>query len=93
MCDEFIQLPEMLRMTQCYEAAGLPSACGLMDVVHVKWSCCPAGDSNHAKGKEGYPTLAFQCITDYNWHILGVYGPQFGTKNDKDIEKTDQNVK
>jgi hypothetical protein len=64
-----------------------------MDVVHVKWSNCPAGDFNRAKGKEGYPTLAFQCITDFNRRILGVYGPQFGTKNDKDIVKTDPNVK
>ncbi len=97
MRDEYINLPqnipEMLRVTRCYDSVGLPGACGSMDVVHVKWSSCPAGDANRAKGKEGYPTLAFQCITDFNRRILAVYGPQFGTKNDKDIVKTDPNVR
>ena len=64
-----------------------------MDVIHVKWSNCPAGDQNHAKAKEGYPTLGFQCITDFNRRILAVYGPQFGAVNDKQIVKTDCNVK
>ncbi len=48
-----------------YEEVGLPGAVGSMDVVHVKWSNCLAGDFNRAKGKESYPSLAFQCISDY----------------------------
>jgi hypothetical protein len=64
-----------------------------MDVVHIKWSNCPAGNYNRAKGKEGYPTMAFQCINDYNCRILAVYGPQFGTPNDKEVVKLDPNVK
>ena len=51
------------------------------------------GDHNRAKGKEGYPTLAYQCITDFNRCILSVYGPQFGTCNDKVIVKHDTHVK
>jgi hypothetical protein len=78
---------------KCDESVGLPGACGLMDVVHVKWSKCPAGDYNRAKGKEGYPTMAFQCISDYNSRFLAVYGPQFGTQNDKEIVKLDPNVR
>jgi hypothetical protein len=46
-----------------------------------------------AKGKEGYTTLGFQCITDYNRRILAIYGPQFGAVNDKQIVKTDMNVR
>ncbi len=64
-----------------------------MDVVHVKWSNCPAGDHNRAKGKEGYPTLGFQCISGYNRRIFAVYGPQIGSTNDKQIVKTDSNVR
>ena len=45
------------------------------------------------KGKEGYPTIGFQCITDYNRQIPAIYGPQFGTRNDKEIVKIDTNVK
>jgi hypothetical protein len=71
----------------------LPGACGSVDVVHIKWGCCPTGDINRAKGKEGYPTFAYQCITNFNQRIIGIYGPAFGSRNDKDIVKTDPNVK
>ena len=74
------------------DQSGLPGCCGSMDVVHVKWSSCPTGNHNRAKGKGGYPSLAFQCITDFNRRILAVYGPQFGTRNDKEIVKEDPNV-
>jgi hypothetical protein len=37
--------------------------------------------------------MAFQCITDYNCRILANYGPQFGTRNEKEMVKLDPNVK
>jgi hypothetical protein len=96
MKDEYICLPwnitELQHVNRDYNAAGLPDCVGSMDVVHVKWSNCPTGDHNHAKGKEGYPTLGFQCITDFNRRIMAIYGPQFGSQNDKDIVKHDDNV-
>jgi hypothetical protein len=79
--------------TKFYEAVYLPGCCGLMDVVHVMWLACPIGEYNCAKGREGYPTLAFQCITDYNCRIIAIYGPHFGTRNDKDIIGTNPNDK
>jgi hypothetical protein len=75
-----------------YEEAGLPGVAGSVDVVHVKWANCPAGDYNRSKGKESYPSLAFECITDYDRRILGVCGPQFGSNNDKHIVKIDKNI-
>jgi hypothetical protein len=97
MCEEYIKLPgnvvELNHMTVLYASVGLPGACGLMDVVHIKWLSCPAGDYNQAKGKEGYLTLGFQVITDFNRCILGVNGPQFRTANNKHIMKMDSNVK
>ena len=74
------------------EEVGLPGAVGSMDVVHVKWSNCPTGDFNRVKGKESYPSLAFQCILDYNRRICHVFGPQFGSRNDKHIVKMDDGV-
>jgi hypothetical protein len=85
-------ITQLRRITKYYKEAGLPGCCGSMDVVHVKWSACPAGDHNHAKGKGGYPSLAFQCVTDFNRRILAVYGTQFGIRNDKEIVKDDPNV-
>ena len=52
----------------------MPGCCGSMNVVHVKWSSCPTGDHNQAKGKAGHPTLAFECITDYNCRVIGIFG-------------------
>ena len=90
-CDEYIYLPcdkdKLEEVMQNYPAVGLPGAMGLVDGVHCKWSKCPAGDFNRAKGKDGYPTLAFQCISDYNRCITAVFVPQWGTRNDKHIVK------
>jgi hypothetical protein len=58
----------------------------------VKCSNCPTGYHNRVKGKEGYPTLGFQCITDFNRRVMAIYGTHFGSRNDKDIVKHDDNV-
>ncbi len=70
-----------------YEEEGLPGVAGSVDVVNVKRANCPAGDYNRSKGKDSYPSLAFECITDYDHCILGVFGPQFGSNNKKHIVK------
>ena len=96
MRDEQIYMPRSLTelngVSCFYEHDGLPGCFGSVDVVHVKWSNCPSGDFNRAKGKESYPSLGFQCITDYNRRIMAIYGPHFGTRNDMDIVKTDPYV-
>ena len=93
---EYIYLPrnrgELKEVMSSYEEMGLPGAMGSVDVVHVKWSNCPAGDYNRAKGKQSYPSLAFECISDFNRRICHVHGPQFGTRNDKHIVKMDVGV-
>ena len=97
MKDEFIYLPhnvgEMNQLERDNREVGLPGACGSVDVVHIKWGCCPTGDINRAKGKEGYPTFAYQCITDFNRQFIGIYGPTFGSPNNNDIVKTDPNIR
>ena len=50
MREEYIYMPrnmrELNKTSNWYSAVGLPGACGSIDVVHVKWSNCPAGDFN-----------------------------------------------
>jgi hypothetical protein len=74
MKDDYVYMPknitELNRVSSCYGVAGLPDCCGSIDVVHVKWSNCPAGDFNRAKGKETFPSLGFECITDFNRRVL-----------------------
>jgi hypothetical protein len=53
----------------------------------------PTSDHNRAKRKEGCPTLASQCLTDFNRRVMAIYGPQFRSCNDKDIVKHDNNVR
>jgi hypothetical protein len=93
---EFIHLPrdagELRTVMNRYEEMGLPGAMGSVDVVHVKWSNCPKGDFNRAKGKESYPSLGFECISDFDRRICHVYGPSFGSRNDKHIVKNDSGV-
>ena len=78
--EDYIYLPrddlELRAVMQRYEEMGLPGAMGSVDVVHVKWSNCPAGDFNRAKGKQSYPSLAFECITYFDRRICHVHGPQ-----------------
>ena len=96
MKDEYICLPwnltKLIHTNKDYNAAGLPDCANSMDVVHGKWSHCPTCDHNRAKRKEGYPSLGFQCVTDFNWRVMAIYEPQFGSQNDKDIVKHDDNV-
>jgi len=96
MKDEYVCMPtnlaELNRVSKCYDMVGLPGCMGSIDVVHVKWANCPAGDFNRAKGKETFPSLGFECITDFNRRVLSIYGPHFGSRNDMDIVKTDEYV-
>ncbi len=96
MKDNYISIPKNIEevswIASHYNAVGLPGACGSMELVHIKWATCPAGDYNHANKKEGYPTLGFQCIPDYNRRVIAIYGQQFGSRNDKDIVKHDPNI-
>jgi hypothetical protein len=95
--DEYIYLPrdegELRTVMKRYEEMGLPGAMGSVDIVHVKWSNCPSGDYNRAKGKESYPSLGFECISDFDRRICNVYGPSFGSRNDKHVVKNDVGVR
>ena len=79
---------EINSITRSYEDVGPPGCCGSIDVVHMRWSQHPTGDLNRAKGKESFPTLAFECMVDFNRRIMGVYGPHFGLQNYKEIVKS-----
>ena len=65
---------------------------GSNDVIHTKWSNCPTGDLNRAKGKESYPFIAFQVISDYDRQIQAILSAQCGICNDKHTVKIDKNV-
>jgi hypothetical protein len=93
---EFIDYPsseeELEQVVNRYEDNYLPGCGGSVDVVHVKWSKFCAGDVNHAKGKEGFPSLAFEVVAGFDRQILGVSKAHFGTRNDKQIVQVDETI-
>jgi hypothetical protein len=94
--DEFIMYPDnfddLKSVMESYATKKLPGCGGSIDVVHLKWSNCPAGDYNRCLGKEGFPTLAFEVVTGHERNILGISPVQFGTRNDQHIVKLDPMV-
>jgi hypothetical protein len=70
----------------------LPGCGRSVDVVHVNWSNCPAEDSNQVTGKEEFPSLAFEVVTGFDRQSLGVSIAHFGTRNDKQIVRSDETV-
>ena len=93
---EFVDYPsseeELEEIVQRYEANYLPGCGGSVDVVHIKWSKCPAGDVNRAKGKDGFPSLAFEVVTGFDRQILGVSKAHFGTRHGKQIVHLDDTI-
>jgi hypothetical protein len=94
--DDYIGYPptemELQEVMQRYSDNFLPGCGGSIDIVHVKWSKCPAGDINRCKGKEGCPSVAFEVVSGFDRQILGVSSVHFGTRNDQQIVRTDETV-
>jgi hypothetical protein len=93
---KYVKMPktpaEIDHVVDHYTRKGVPGCSGSIDCVHVGWDLCPAGNRSDCKGKEGYPTLAFQAVTSHTKRILGHTDAFFGTWNDKTISKFDINV-
>jgi hypothetical protein len=80
------------KATGIYERLGLPGALGSTDCVHVWWDRCPASISNKCTGKEGYPTLAWECTVDHHMKFIASTSSFYGSCNDKMICKYDKLV-
>ena len=45
------------------------------------------------KGKEGYPTVAYNVTVDHSRRVMAVHGAFLGARNDKTIARTDPIVR
>lgn len=90
---EYIGMPEtendLATVAADFDKNGLPGCCGSMDVVHRGWDKCPSEMTPLFKGKEGFPTVAFQVIVSHRKKILHVSMGYPGARNDKQIVKVD----
>ena len=93
---EFVYTPktkeELVKIQAAYSALGLPGCIGSMDVVHVAWCMCPAWLMNLAKGKEGYPSIAYNVICDHEGRAMAVMAGAYGATSDKTIVRFDDFV-
>lgn len=55
-----------------YAKMGFPGAIGSMDCTHIRWDKCPSNLQNVCRGKEKYPSLAFQVVVDHARRILAI---------------------
>ena len=81
-----VRLPEgehLEKSLQVYEKLGHPGCCTTTDGVHLAWNACPAKDMPLFRGKEGYPTLAFNVSVLPSTEIIHVADWMPGAKNDK----------
>ena len=79
VCDEYAQL-------------GLPGCVGSVDCVHIGWSKCPTQHLHLYKGKEGYPSVAYEVVCTARKFIQSVSQGHPGARNDKHIARTDPAV-
>jgi hypothetical protein len=83
---------EIVEVEAAYKLLGLPGAIGSMDVVHVAWGCAPTHLANLAKGKEGFPTVAYNVICNHDQDAMAVTKSALGATNDKTIVRFDDEV-
>jgi hypothetical protein len=76
-----------------YAAMGLPGCVGSVDCVHIAgWGKCPTEHLNMYKGKEGFPSLAYQVVCTSRKCIQSVSFGHPGSRNDKHIARTDRAI-
>jgi hypothetical protein len=82
---------EELRSTEHkFAKSGFPGAFLSLDVVHCMWKSCPMKYTHLCSGKEGFPTLAWNCGVDRTGICTHVSGPHVGARNDKTIALVDE---
>ena len=101
---EWVRFPrssvEVAILEKPFRKLGVPGAICSQDGVHIAWNRCPSALKPDYVGKEGYPTLAWNCCVAHTTRILSIHGhrrlevgkwlgPFKGTTNDKTMVRTD----
>ena len=80
---------EVTDVTKIYERLGLPGCVGSADCVHIRWDMCPAQWHTLFKGKESYPSIAYEMTVSHNKKIMACTTGRYGSRNDKTIVRFD----
>ena len=91
----WIHLPEgddLKRVMDQYDKLGFTGAMGSMDVTHVHWGRTTASHTPLFKGKEKFPTIAYEAIVDHAGRVMACTRGYPGAQNDKTIVRLDAAV-
>ncbi|CAM9283154.1 unnamed protein product, partial [Discosporangium mesarthrocarpum] len=83
---------ELQQTMEAYHRLEFKGAVGSTDVTHLSWNKCPMVDNRSYKGKEVFPTLAYEVSVDPSMHVLGGKCGFAGARNDKTIVRYDDIV-
>lgn len=76
-----------------FDAAGFPGAVGSTAVTHVHWQHAPFSGRESYLGKEGLPTLAYECTVDRAGRCLAASKGAPGGQSHSTIACSDEFVK
>ena len=80
---------ELNEAMEVYKKLGFPGCYAETDGVHIPWDSCPAVMTGRFKGKEGYPTVAFNVSVLHSRKIIEVPEYCAGAVNDQTQAKYD----
>ena len=84
----WIHLPEgddLKRVMDQYDLLGFTGAMGPMDATHVHWGRTTASHTPLFKGKERFPTPAYEYLVDHTGRVMACIKGYPGAQNDKTI--------
>ena len=82
--------PEGIKeVTDMYEVQGVPGAVGSIDCVHRAWRRCPWNLRHLHVDKEGFPTRAYEVVSDNRRRVRSVTPGYPGAYNDKTVVRHD----
>ena len=84
---------ELKSMEELFRKCGLPGCFTSMDGVHLHGDRLPAGNRHDYVGKEGFPTVAFNCHCTHNCRLVYIGPAQPGARNDKTMVLFDELVR
>lgn len=85
----FVTVPstaaEFQEVMRDFTKAGFPGCVGAVDCTHVRLWNCSTSQTNRHRGKEGYPSRAFQVVCDANRRVIHTTVGYQGSASDKTI--------
>lgn len=78
---------------KAFDAAGFPGAVGSTAVTHLHWQHAPFSGRQSYLGKEGLPTLAYECTVDRSGRCLAATKGMPGAQSHSTLACSDEFVK